>query len=332
MLLCICIPTLNRRNKLQITLNYHLNNINNKEVFFVVSDNCSEDDTKDLLKKTKKKYSNFDYQIQKRNIGPDANFDFVLNFGKSKGAKYLWLLGDDDIINTKRLNEILDYLKTRSPHLAIVNSKNQVNKKINHHLHDLNYLLENLAWHTTFMSTLIYSKEAINFKLSRKDIKSFEHMFRVFDYLTSVKKISVIWIQEITISSIRLDNHMPSWMINILDVFVKDWTHSISALPDHYSDKSKTKAIRKLWKNSKVVNYKVLIYLIFSKQLKYSDTRLHKEKLILCIGILKYYLVLTSFLVPSFFSVRFARFFYELKMRKSMKDTSRFFLKMKNEK
>jgi len=97
LLLTIAIPTYNRSKYLKETLDSFISiilNEGNKKCEIFVSDNCSSDNTKQVLEEYSQKYSFIRYQINEQNVGFDKNVLLVLN--NSKG-KYIWLFGDDDL-------------------------------------------------------------------------------------------------------------------------------------------------------------------------------------------------------------------------------------------
>lgn len=75
----ICIPTYNRSIYLKKTLNSLIcqKEFKNGEVEIVVSDNCSTDNTEDMVKEYTKKYKNITYYKNDKNIGV-YNFPLVL--------------------------------------------------------------------------------------------------------------------------------------------------------------------------------------------------------------------------------------------------------------
>ncbi|MFH0818073.1 MAG: glycosyltransferase family 2 protein [Candidatus Micrarchaeota archaeon] len=110
-LLSICIPTYTRKEKL-VRL---LENIAKEarglegEVEACVSDNGSQDGTQEYLEaargKTKLKTN---FYLSKTNDGFDLNVLRVLGLGE---GKFLWLMGDDDLIAEGALRKLLEFLK-----------------------------------------------------------------------------------------------------------------------------------------------------------------------------------------------------------------------------
>ena len=64
----------------------------------IISDNASTDSTSKICKEFEKKDKRIKFFQQKKNIGPSANFDFVLQ--ESKGDYFMWTAVDDIILPT----------------------------------------------------------------------------------------------------------------------------------------------------------------------------------------------------------------------------------------
>jgi len=108
-ILSICIPTYNRRDKLDLCLSFLLEEINQfeEDVEIIISDNCSTDLTEEMVKG---KYPQFykNYYRSQINYGPYQNFYTAVL--KAVG-KFVWLIGDDDIILPGIINQIITIIK-----------------------------------------------------------------------------------------------------------------------------------------------------------------------------------------------------------------------------
>ena len=109
MLLSICIPTYNRALNLynclhSIKIASKLVSKNKFEV--CISDNSSNDDSKNIYKKFNK-YLNLKYKKNKKNIGIPKNF---INVTKMAKGEYIWLIGDDDLLLPNSLKKCIDLL------------------------------------------------------------------------------------------------------------------------------------------------------------------------------------------------------------------------------
>lgn len=167
-ILTIAIPTYNRKEKLSLLLN-ELSSISLKEVEFLISDNCSKDGTDVICNRYKGK-KNFIYYRQEINIGPDLNFLWLLS---NSHGKYVWLVSDDDNISVEFINKLVFFLKNNEISLgffnySLINSK--TNKKHDvlkmknqiELVNDKNAFLSKISFENTFLTTILYRKEAFN--------------------------------------------------------------------------------------------------------------------------------------------------------------------------
>lgn len=121
-LLSICIPTYNRSVKLDyflVALAAALNGIS-ETVEIIISDNCSTDDTYKVAAAFVKNDPRVQLLRQEENIGAEGNFWFL--WGHAAG-KYVWIIGDDDLLEVNALLDVLAELKN-DPDLLIINYSN----------------------------------------------------------------------------------------------------------------------------------------------------------------------------------------------------------------
>ena len=105
-LLSICIPTYNRSKLLRACLLSILNQTRGYEedVEVVVSDNCSDDDTMQVVEWARE-YGPLRYHRNESNIGAGPNF-FLLSNELAKG-EFCWLIGDDDFLRKGALSRLI---------------------------------------------------------------------------------------------------------------------------------------------------------------------------------------------------------------------------------
>lgn len=113
-MLSICIPTYNRRKYLEKNLNliakYVYNNKLENIVEIVVSNNNSEDDTKEFLENFKIENKNLQMKFfnQKKNLKMRNNMEFVI---ENSSKEYFMWLGDDDYMEEEYLLKVLNILE-----------------------------------------------------------------------------------------------------------------------------------------------------------------------------------------------------------------------------
>jgi len=116
--LTVAIPTYNRSKFLIENLNNLILQSKNlsSSIELVVSDNASIDDTKEKVLKLIAEGAPIKYYRNNTNLGMDENAD--LSIQRSKG-QFVLLLGDDDLLESNALEEILECL-TKYPDLGIL--------------------------------------------------------------------------------------------------------------------------------------------------------------------------------------------------------------------
>lgn len=125
-LLSICLPTYNRKNKAKDQINRILPQIiNHPNIEFIVSDNCSSDGSylsfMELFQDAPIKIFR-----QNENLGLVGNLHFLFNEAK---GKYVWFISDDDIVFENTVNKILKLLEHSSKPFYLLNFKVESNGK-----------------------------------------------------------------------------------------------------------------------------------------------------------------------------------------------------------
>jgi glycosyltransferase involved in cell wall biosynthesis len=111
-LLTIAIPTYKRAIYLDLCLSQLINQLKDKEnlVELIISNNCSPDNTDEIVNKYITLGLKVKYIKNKTNIGPDNNF---VQCFKVANGKYVVIFADDDILVEGSINKILRLLKIK---------------------------------------------------------------------------------------------------------------------------------------------------------------------------------------------------------------------------
>lgn len=108
-LLTIAIPTFNRSRFLSLLLSVLEPQLKSEpDVEVLISDNASTDDTPHVAESFAKQGFAFRYLRNSTNVGPDWNF---LQCYERAAGKYLWIMGDDDVIEPFGLRTVLSSLR-----------------------------------------------------------------------------------------------------------------------------------------------------------------------------------------------------------------------------
>lgn len=130
-IISICIPTYNRAEYLKECLNsivFQLNKNINQQIEIIISDNHSQDQTKNIVKNYQKKYKNIRYFRNQKNIGAAKNAIRALNHVT---GSYIWFFSDDDLHKRGSLATVLSVISKHTPEAILCNlnlySKNAKN-------------------------------------------------------------------------------------------------------------------------------------------------------------------------------------------------------------
>ena len=169
-LLTICIPTYKRAKELDYSLSCferEMNHVDSSLLEFFISDNCSPDNTREVVEKYIQKGVPITYSRNDENIGPDNNFLKCFYAAKSR---YLWLLGDDDFLLEGKLKLILDILQSND--IGCLNLKNPQNCAIGVYKFDDNQKFITKVGHFfTFMSANIINTSSISSTLVTESLR-----------------------------------------------------------------------------------------------------------------------------------------------------------------
>ena len=110
--LSICIPTYNRAIYLSEAIKSILSQLTEEmfeKVEVAVSDNCSNDNTQEVIEDLRIKYpkAKIVYHVNEVNIGPDKNF---LKAVSISSGEYCWLLGSDDKVADGAVKRVIDQI------------------------------------------------------------------------------------------------------------------------------------------------------------------------------------------------------------------------------
>jgi abequosyltransferase len=113
-LLSICIPTYNREKYLQECLESIIRQeeFNIEDIEIIISDNASQDNTKDLVHHYQTKYTNIRYYCNKENVGPLRNFMKLPDYAI---GEYVWFLSDDDMMSDIAIQETKNAIHKDNP-------------------------------------------------------------------------------------------------------------------------------------------------------------------------------------------------------------------------
>ena len=156
-LLSICIPTRNRADVLVKCLDSIVNNpAFNEDVEVVVSDNCSEDNTQELVRSYTDRFENVKYFRNDSNIGVCRNLEHVLDVAQ---GVFLKLNNDYSVFNEGSLQFLLDTVKANlvdKPVLYFHNKDSDIKYK---KIEDFNIYFKEAMWMASWIGSYGYWKD-----------------------------------------------------------------------------------------------------------------------------------------------------------------------------
>ena len=309
-LLSICIPTFNRADLLKTNVLELIEEIRIYNIPIIISDNNSTDETEKTVDWLKGKYKYITYYKQEKNI-QDRNFIFVL---EKATTKYAWLLGDKNRIIPGAIKNILNSIRDKSFDAIIVNCSPARVKSIPSRVYTQPVeLLNDLGWHTTMISTLIFSSELTEKKyFERYTQTKFMHVAGLFDAL-SERKCSVLWIDEPVITGPKA--YVPNdWINNVFEIFFESWANSVMSLPPTYPVHVKLQCVKHHGTKAKVFIFERFIYYRSRKIYNFAVFKKYQHNFRLFTNVPKIILLSITFFPPWFFSLMY----YFLRMYKEI--------------
>jgi len=199
-IISICIPIYNGEYTIEGTLKSILNDLSGNEdkIEIIISDNCSTDNTLNILSNYIKKYDFIKYFINESNLGFDRNIDKIINLASTD---YVWFVGDDDELDKGSIAKVVDVIK---------NNENLKSICINYSIYDRikekyisekvigidqdilfkhpNDFLSKLGYYPNFVSSLIINKSNYKSDLYKKHYDSqWFHYFVLYDIIKDGK-------------------------------------------------------------------------------------------------------------------------------------------------
>ncbi len=299
-LISITIPTYNRAQFLDACLEYHIPLARMHNVKIFISDNASDDNTEDVVKRRCSEYPLIFYTRNQVNVGPDVGFEKAL---KLADTGYVWLLGDTYKIPEKGLDYLVNLLTSGSViyNLIVFNLRGRVKDTISQDYTNPNKLLSDIGWHMTCLSTLVYRVDMIrecNFK--RYLDTNFIQTGIIFEYLGSHEH-HVHWNRDMSVEAISIDGlKKTSWEEYRFEVWLERWSNFIFSLPPIFFLSSKIKAIKDHGVKTKVFSIKKLLVMRFHNRLNLSVYKKYHHIMPLTISHPRSLIILFISILPIF--------------------------------
>ncbi|OGY47208.1 MAG: hypothetical protein A3J62_02465 [Candidatus Buchananbacteria bacterium RIFCSPHIGHO2_02_FULL_38_8] len=126
-ILSVIIPTYNRVNFLETTVNCFISQITaggfKNDVELVIGNDASPDKTREYLEKLKALYPFVKTFTNAENLGLSGNVEKLVD---TANANFIWLFGEDDLITPLSLKRVLESIKTDNPNIIVFNTVNMI--------------------------------------------------------------------------------------------------------------------------------------------------------------------------------------------------------------
>lgn len=236
--LAISIPTYNRSNILKFNLIQILNELIEFDIPVYISDDSTNEETKDIIEELKIKHNLLYYFKNSPSLGHDLNCLKTIQLPKED---YVWFLGDSMIIKKGALKKILDAIKIKDYDFISCNAdgrKLNINSKI---YNDGSDLMNDLGWHLTLTGATIYKTSSLlDLRSKIEKFKNFPQLALIFEKF-AVSNSSLLWINDKLIYG--NSNKKSYWSREVFEVFITDFKNFAQNLSEIYTDKSKTKLV-----------------------------------------------------------------------------------------
>lgn len=262
-LVTICIPTWNRMNILEESLENLIPKIEPYGFRILISDNASNDGTETVVRKYQERYQYIHYNVHDENIGPDRNFEWVLKEA-AKDTEYAWILGDSYRIIDSQLQSVVNILEKRKYSLVVVNGFDRICEKNSKEYKSMPVLFDEIGWHMTMIGALIFSKKIIEHDtFYRYFDTNFIQEGIVFEFLSKNPLEKVYFYAENTIYATQLSRDGNHWISESIKVFGKNWMSFVLSLPPEIPLSTKFRVIK--WHNVKIDLFNIDNFFRFRK-------------------------------------------------------------------
>lgn len=229
--LCICIPTYNRADFLNLNLALLIPVIIEYGIPIYISDNGSTDKTSTIVEKYQEEYQYIYYRRNDTNKGFDANVKAVLEFSK---GQYAWLLGDDDtIVDVKHIIDVIDKFH---PYAIELGSDETISEGF---VSSNSEILSKTAYDMGWLSSVVISREIIDSGNFSAYLGTwYVHVGVVMDFLiNSTAPIYYIYNGGYVIKEIGDQERTSEYSPRLFYIIAKFFPETILRLPISYDEK-----------------------------------------------------------------------------------------------
>ena len=259
-----------------------------------VSDNQSDDETAPVVRNLMGQYELLHYSKTSRLLTADEHFEWVLNL---PDTEYRWLFGDRyKIISEAGLGHLVSAVEEDFD-VVVVNGEARVHDVPTQSFNEENAVLEQLGWHMTMLTALIYRSSAIaKMNFTRYRGTHFLQTLSIFEFL-STTNFTLRWLSDPLIGSVRFDVRN-GWLQQAIQVFVRGWFLGVMSLPAKYSYQAKVRALMSHDANTAVFGLKGVLKIRALGGVTFGLLRSHARELSYTVARMRIVYLWISLLLP----------------------------------
>lgn len=298
-LIAFSIPTYNRSLHLDFCLERLIDAVERHKIKIYISDNCSSDNTREIVNKWQEKYKYLYYSCNETNVDMDGNFEKALSL---PSTRYVWLFGDTYEVERESIDYLIQKIMTVDfTYDCLVFNLENIIKKPTKNYTEQNELLIDLSGIMSCVSCLVYSKDLIEsacFSRYRNTFFSLEAV--IFEYIDN-KDFLIHWSQEESVKNLQIDGVVKKNWSNssrMFEIGIHGWLKFIYSLPASYSLESKYKAEKLYVLNSGLLNYREIIVRRIDGAININILLTNYRKIIRVSGYAKFLYILILCCIP----------------------------------
>ena len=218
------IITYNRSKYLKKSLKSVLEQVGNDELVEVlVSDNCSEDDTKEVVQEFQKKYKNLRYHCNETNVGAEGNIHAALRHSK---GEYVVVAGDDDYQADGSLYILLTHIYAHRD-CALFYMANKEGEFGTYEGQGYLDVLEKMSFYITWITGVVIKKD-VYMSISNPEKFNDSRIPQVYIQMEVLKRNPKFSIVYGPLFLLNQEGHLPRGY-NLAEVFIKNYFNVLAA-------------------------------------------------------------------------------------------------------
>ena len=218
------IITYNRSKYLRKSLKSVLDQVGNDELVEVlVSDNCSTDDTKEVVQEFQKKYKNLRYHCNETNVGAEGNIHAALRHSK---GEYVVVAGDDDYQADGSLYILLTHIYAHRD-CALFYMANKEGEFGTYEGQGYLDVLEKMSFYITWITGVVIKKD-VYMSISNPEKFNDSRIPQVYIQMEMLKRNPKFSIVYGSLFVLNQEGHLPRGY-NLAEVFIKNYFNILAA-------------------------------------------------------------------------------------------------------